>query len=79
MLFQKLLLMIMIKISKINPQDTVLDEIHKIQEKNYKRTKNLSPREFIDYYQKTTDYIIQNNGYYLFWDKKNEYGKLIEK
>lgn len=68
----------MTKVSTINPQDTVLDYIHNIQEDNYQKVKSLSPQAVINYYNQTTQQALKKIGYSLLWDKKIGCGKIKE-
>ena len=47
----------MYKVSELNPQDTVLDEMHKIQKKISEEDKNLSIKERRNKYNKIREEI----------------------
>jgi len=45
----------MYKVSELNPKDTTLDEIHKIQKEIYEETKKMIQEELLKYFHSATD------------------------
>lgn len=65
----------MYKVSKINPKDTTLDEIHAIQEKLYKKEKNWTWEQ----QQKHYNEVIKQARFIVRDVAKNKYKNNLEK
>ncbi len=41
--------------------DEIVEEIHKIRRKTYEETKNMSPKELIEYYHRSSEWVQQRS------------------